>query len=77
MAKVQRSNMDMDALRRAAQSKEDFRGEIEAGPNVGNVDDGKLFGMTAMERMFLSIGLFGVTLVVSVLLLVASGSIGL
>ena len=63
----------LDDLRRAAQSKEDSPGE---SMSASRVQDDRLFGMTAVERMFLSIGLFGVVLAVSVMLLLATGSIG-
>lgn len=42
---------------------------------VEEYDDGKLFGMTAVERMFLSVGLFLITLVFSIILLVVTDSI--
>jgi hypothetical protein len=64
----------LDDLRRAAQSRDD---EVETRADVRVPDSGKLFGMTAVERMFLSIGVFGLVLVLSVLLLIMTDSIGL
>jgi hypothetical protein len=65
----------LDDLRRAAQEEDedvDFGG---AAPSV-KVQEDKLFGMTAIERMFLSIGFFGVVLVISVMMLLATDSVG-
>lgn len=62
----------LDDLRRAAQSKE---GAFTESPVQAHAEDDRLFGMTALERMFLSIGLFGVVLVVSVMLLLVTNSI--
>ncbi len=41
------------------------------------VDDGKIFGMNAVERMFVSVGLFLVVTVFSVLLLLVTDSIAI
>ena len=59
----------LDDLRQAAQSREDRP--------IKKKKEEKLFGMTAMERMFLSIALFGVVLVVSFILLIVTNSIAL
>ena len=63
----------LDDLRQAAQDQDDD--SIAYVEPDEKVDDGKLFGMTAVERMFISVGLFGLTLVISLLLLIATDSI--
>lgn len=61
-----------DDLRQAAQSRDD----VEVRFEDARVQEERLFGMTAIERMFLSVGLFGVTLVISLALLLLTESIG-
>lgn len=64
----------LDDLRQAALEQDD---EPIASHRtaVSQVQEDRLFGMTSLECMFVSIGLFGLTLVGSILLLVATESI--
>lgn len=59
-------------LEREEPDAESF-GAIQAGTQV--VDDGRIFGLNGVERMFLSIGLFLVVTMFSVLLLLMTDSI--
>lgn len=70
---------NLDELRQIVLDKDepgagDF-GEIAAGTQT--VDDGRIFGLNAVERMFLSMGLFMVVTVTSVLLLLVTSSVAL
>lgn len=67
------SNMD-DLRRLARQQDEDELDKQQVVLSRRQRDD-KLFGMSAVERMFLAIGLFGVSVVVSVVLLLLTESI--
>ncbi|KAB2904746.1 MAG: hypothetical protein KJ064_18140 [Anaerolineae bacterium] len=71
-----RQEVDISDLRRIAQ-EQDFDLRIGHETGLERVEEDKLFGMTAVERMFLSIGLFGVVLVVSMLLLILTNSVEL
>jgi hypothetical protein len=64
----------LDDLRQAALNQDDDPLESHQRA-VAKVEDDRLFGMTALERMFLSVGLFGITLVISMLLLIVTDSI--
>lgn len=66
----------LDDLRQAAREHDDDPFEGHEAILARKPADDKLFGMTAVERMFISIGLFGVTLVVSIILLIVTDSIG-
>ncbi len=64
---------DLNELRQVAR-------ELDNDPAIRvdipeQVDDGRLFGMTAIERMFLSVGMFFITLFFSLVLLLATNSI--
>jgi hypothetical protein len=63
--------MSLDDLRRQALESSDATG---FDPRAV-ADDDLLFGMNAVERMFVSIGLFLVVSILSFLLLLLSGSI--
>lgn len=63
---------DLNDLRQVALGNDELDENYEE--LVSTAED-KLFGMNAIERMFLSVGLFGITLVLSVILLVATESI--
>ena len=68
--------MSIDDLRELALKEDepefsDFNAEAERGR------DDKIFGMNAVERMFLSVGLFLVVSVLSFLLLLLTDSIAL
>jgi hypothetical protein len=66
---------DLSDLRQVAREQdEDFRIGHET-VLARHVDDGKLFGMTAVERMFVAAALFGVTVVISLMLLLVTESI--
>jgi hypothetical protein len=72
---INEADFDLSDLRRAAAAQEEelvFGHEALLAPEP---DDGRLFGMSAVERMFLSIGLFFVTVVTSVVILAATNSI--
>lgn len=68
---------NLDELRRKALESDEpedaFFGNV--ANNVQRVDDGKIFGLNAVERMFLSVGLFLVVSVLSVFLLLITSSI--
>jgi hypothetical protein len=64
----------LDDLRQAALEQDD---DVREHTAAMKVDDGKLFGMTALERMFVAIGLFGISLIVSIIMLIATDSIRL
>lgn len=64
----------LDDLRQAALNQDDDPLESHQRA-MAQVDDDRLFGMSALERMFVSIGLFGITLIISMLLLVLTDSI--
>lgn len=66
---------NLDELRSAAQDDDPF--ESLDAVLVREEDEGKLFGLTAIERMFLSMGLFGIVLVGSFLLLIVTDSIAI
>lgn len=74
--KSRRQEVDISDLRRIAQ-EQDFDLRTSHDAMMERVEEDKLFGMTAVERMFLSIGFFGVVLVVSMLLLILTNSIEL
>jgi hypothetical protein len=71
------SNADLSSLREIARQREVDESLGFESATVQAPKEDKLFGMNAVERMFLSIGLFGVTLVVSILLLIVTESIAL
>lgn|SRR5690606_6253036 len=75
-ARETRRDDDLDLLRERllVEDEPDFE---DAQVLVKNVDDGKIFGLNAVERMFLSIGLFLVVSVLSVLLLLMTDSIAI
>lgn len=74
--KSRRQQVDLSDLRQAALDQEyDVRTSYDSA--VVRVEEDKLFGMTAVERMFLSIGVFGLVLVVSMILLIVTDSIQL
>ena len=64
----------LDDLRQAAREQDDDGGYESA---LSSLDDDRLFGMTALERMFVSIGIFGITVIVSMILLIVTESIEL
>lgn len=69
---------DLNDLRKlASQQVDDTSMPIGAEIETESVQDDKLFGLTAIERMFLSIGLFLIVSVVSLILLLATESIEL
>ncbi len=74
--KPRRQAVDVSDLRQLAINQE-YDDDIRVGHEAmrAQVEEDKLFGMTAVERMFLSIGLFGVVLVVSMLLLIVTSSV--
>lgn len=67
--------MSLDDLRRAAIDQDDDSNSVGFESTLADHDDGRLFGLTAVERMFVSIGIFGITLVISLLLLLVTESI--
>jgi hypothetical protein len=62
----------LDDLRQAARDQEDDGGYESA---LAGLEEDRLFGMTALERMFVAIGIFGITVIISMILLIASNSI--
>jgi hypothetical protein len=64
----------LDDLRQAARDQEDDGGYESA---LAGLEEDRLFGMTALERMFVAIGIFGITVIISMILLIASNSIEL
>jgi hypothetical protein len=71
---TRRDKTMLDDLRQAALAQDD---DVHEHTTTVKVDDGKLFGMTALERMFVAIGLFGVSLIISIIMLIATDSIRL
>jgi|GEM_PF-945371 len=69
--------MSLDDLRQAAIDQDDpiVSSSNFDDPVIIEDDDDRLFGMNAIERMFLSIGLFGIVLILSFLLLLVTDSI--
>jgi hypothetical protein len=67
---------DMEELRRRALEQEEVVEGYESSM-VRNVRSDKLFGMTAVERMFVSIGCFLVTSLAGFLVLLVMGKIAL
>jgi hypothetical protein len=67
---------DIDLLREMVLQREDPFGEMDITPDSA-ADDGKIFGLNAVERMFLSIGLFLVITVLSIFLLLMTDSIAI
>ncbi|MBN1965531.1 MAG: hypothetical protein JW910_12850 [Anaerolineae bacterium] len=67
---------DLDALRREAQEEDDFGSDFEgyAEPRSGPE---RMFGMTAAERMFVSVGCFLVTSLAGFALLLVMDKIAL
>lgn len=68
---------DLDSLRRSVLER-DEPDDVQFGVIASNtkaVQDDKIFGLDPVERMFLSIGLFLVVSVLSVLLLLITDSI--
>ena len=63
----------LDDLRQAAQDQDEGSGGYESA--LTGLDEGRLFGMTALERMFVSIGIFGITIIICMILLIGSNSI--
>lgn len=70
---------ELDELRQMVidQDEPDWEGLENAAVKGADVDDGRIFGLNAVERMFLSIGLFLVVTVFSVLLLLITDSIAI
>ncbi len=70
---------DLDELRQMVIDQDEPEWEdLDSVAVKGNeVDDGRIFGLNAVERMFLSIGLFLVVTVFSVLLLLITDSIAI
>jgi hypothetical protein len=66
----------LDDLRQATLDQDD-EPIVSHRAAVASQENDRLFGLTAIERMFLSIGLFFLTLVGSVLLLLVTESIAL
>lgn len=66
----------LDDLRQATLDQDD-EPIVSHRASVAKEDNDRLFGMNPIERMFLSIGLFFLTLVGSVLLLLVTESIAL
>ena len=68
---------DLDSLRQSALAADDdpFESWESSAVRRQEVDEGKIFGLNAVERMFLSIGLFFVVAVLSFLLLLLTSSI--
>ncbi|MBL1135332.1 MAG: hypothetical protein DPW16_21540 [Chloroflexi bacterium] len=69
----------LNSLRYKALAEDDdpFSGFEDKAVSRREVDEGRIFGLNAVERMFLSIGLFLVVTVLSVLLLILTDSIQL
>ncbi len=69
----------LNSLRYKALAEDDdpFSGFEDKAVTRREVDEGRIFGLNAVERMFLSIGLFLVITVLSVLLLILTDSIQL
>jgi len=71
---MEEENTMLDDLRQAA-AEQDNDGGYESA--LAGLDEDRLFGMTAIERMFVAIGIFGITVIISMILLIASSSIEL
>jgi hypothetical protein len=67
----------LDSLRYKALADDDdpFSGFEDQAVSRREADEGKIFGLNAVERMFLAIGFFLVVTVLSVLLLIITSSI--
>lgn len=74
-ARNEARNDELDLLRETMLAEEGP--SFDGGDIAVKVDDGKLFGLNAVERMFLSIGLFLVVTVLSVFLLILTDSIAI
>lgn len=68
---------DLEHLRQLALENEEPSFEDFSNVVVKETDDGRIFGMNAVERMFISIGLFLVVTVFSVMLLLLTDSIAI
>ncbi|NDJ86992.1 MAG: hypothetical protein GYB66_14020 [Chloroflexi bacterium] len=70
---------DLDKLRELAlqQDEPDFEGYEGIASSTPEEDDDRIFGLNAVERMFLSIGMFFVVTVLSVLILMLTDSIAI
>ncbi|MCB9436776.1 MAG: hypothetical protein H6673_07245 [Anaerolineales bacterium] len=70
---------DLEHLRQLALDNEEpsFDDFSSVAVRAQDVDDGKIFGMNAVERMFISVGLFLVVTVFSVMLLLVTDSIAI